>query len=105
MRFSKIRNAQVFAFPPPAVQELGRAGGFDFELQDRAGLGHQALLAARNQLLALAAKDPRLIRVRASGLDDVTQYRVDVDWGKAGALGSPSAPSTTPSQRPSAALT
>ena len=88
-KFSKIRNAQVFAFPPPAVQELGRAGGFDFELQDRAGLGHQALMAARNKLLALAAKDPRLVRVRASGLDDVTQYRVDVDWEKAGALGVP----------------
>ena len=88
-KFSKIRNAQVFAFPPPAVLELGRAGGFDFELQDRAGLGHEALMAARNQLLALAAKDPRLVRVRASGLDDVTQYRVDVDWEKAGALGVP----------------
>ena len=88
-KFSKIRNAQVFAFPPPAVQELGRAGGFDFELQDRAGLGHQALMAARNKLLALAAKDPRLVRVRASGLDDVTQYRIDVDWEKAGALGVP----------------
>ena len=88
-KFAKIRNAQVFAFPPPAVQELGRAGGFDFELQDRAGLGHQALMAARNKLLALAAKDPRLVRVRASGLDDVTQYRVDVDWDKAGALGLP----------------
>ncbi|MDD2903297.1 MAG: efflux RND transporter permease subunit [Syntrophales bacterium] len=89
MKFSKIRNAMVFAFPPPAVMELGRAGGFDFELQDRAGLGHEALLAARNQMLALAAKDPRLTRVRASGLDDVTQYRINVDWEKAGALGLP----------------
>ena len=88
-KFSKIRNARVFAFPPPAVLELGRAGGFDFELQDRAGLGHEKLMAARNQLLGLAAKDPRLIRVRPSGLDDVTQYRVDVDWEKAGALGVP----------------
>ncbi|HZK13499.1 MAG TPA: efflux RND transporter permease subunit, partial [Desulfobaccales bacterium] len=40
-KFSKIRNARVFAFPPPAVLELGRAGGFDFELQDRGGLGHE----------------------------------------------------------------
>ena len=88
-KFSKIRNARVFAFPPPAVLELGRAGGFDFELQDRGGLGHEALMAARNQLLGLAAKDPRLVRVRPSGLEDVTQYRIDVDWEKAGALGVP----------------
>ncbi|HEY9072692.1 MAG TPA: efflux RND transporter permease subunit, partial [Desulfobaccales bacterium] len=89
VKFSKIRNARVFAFPPPAVLELGRAGGFDFELQDRGGLGHEALMAARNQLLGLAAKDPRLVRVRPSGLEDVTQYRIDVDWEKAGALGVP----------------
>ncbi len=88
-KFSQIRNARVFAFPPPAVLELGRAGGFDFELQDRGGLGHEAMMAARNQLLGLAAKDPRLVRVRPSGLEDVTQYRIDVDWEKAGALGVP----------------
>ncbi len=88
-RFSKIRNARVFAFPPPAVLELGRAGGFDFQLQDRGGLGHPALMAARNQLLGMASKDPRLTRVRPSGLEDVTQYRIDVDWEKAGALGVP----------------
>jgi hydrophobe/amphiphile efflux-1 (HAE1) family protein len=87
--FSKIRNARVFAFPPPAVVELGRAGGFDFQLQDRSGLGHEALVAARNELLAMAAKDPRLVRVRPSGLEDVAQYRIDVDWEKAGALGVP----------------
>jgi HAE1 family hydrophobic/amphiphilic exporter-1 len=88
-RFSKLRNARVFAFPPPAVLELGRAGGFDFQLQDRAGLGHEALMAARNQMLGLAAQDHRLVRVRPSGLEDVTQYRIDVDWEKAGALGAP----------------
>jgi len=89
MKFSKIRNAKVFAFPPPAVRELGQAGGFDFQLQDRGGLGHEALMSARDQLLSMAAKDPRLIRVRANGLDDVSQYRIDVDWEKAGALGVP----------------
>jgi len=88
-KFSKLRNARVFAFPPPAVLELGRAGGFDFQLQDRSGMGHSALMAARNQLLGLAAQDPRLVRVRPSGLEDVTQYRIDVDWEKAGALGVP----------------
>lgn len=87
--FSKIRNARVFAFPPPAVMELGRAGGFDFQLQDRGGMGHEALMAARNQLLDMAKQDSRLVRVRPAGLDDVPQYRVDVDWEKAGALGVP----------------
>jgi hydrophobe/amphiphile efflux-1 (HAE1) family protein len=86
-KFAKIRNARVFAFPPPAVLELGQAGGFDFQLQDRGGLGHETLMAARNKLLALAAKDPRLTRVRPNGLEDVPQYRIDVDWEKAGALG------------------
>ena len=88
-KFSQFRNAQVFAFPPPAVLELGRAGGFDFQLQDRAGLGHEAMMAARNQMLGLASQDPRLVRVRPSGLEDVAQYRIDVDWEKAGALGVP----------------
>ena len=87
--FSQIRNAMVFAFPPPAVIELGNAKGFDFQLQDRGGLGHAALIAARNQLLGMAAQDPRLIRVRPNGMEDVPEYRIDVDWEKAGALGVP----------------
>jgi hydrophobe/amphiphile efflux-1 (HAE1) family protein len=87
--FSQIKGAMVFAFPPPAVIELGRAGGFDFELQDRGGLGHDKLMAARNQLLGMAAQDPRLIRVRPNGLNDVPEYYIDVDWAKAGAQGVP----------------
>jgi hydrophobe/amphiphile efflux-1 (HAE1) family protein len=87
--FSRIRNARAFAFAPPAVRELGRSGGFDFQLQDRGGLGHEALMAARNQLLGEAARDPRLTRVRPNGLEDVPEYRIDVDWEKAGALGVP----------------
>ena len=67
--FSKYREAMVFAFAPPAVVELGNAKGIDFELQDRGGLGHEALMSARNQLLAMAAKDPRVNRVRPNGLD------------------------------------
>lgn len=92
--FSRIRNAMVFAFPPPAVVELGQAKGFDFQLLDRGGLGHANLMAARNQLLGMAARDaeakkPVLTRVRPNGLEDVPQYRIDVDWEKAGALGVP----------------
>ena len=86
---SHIRNAMVFAFPPPAVTELGMAKGFDFELLDRGGLGHEALAAAQNQLLGIAAKDPRLTAVRPNGMEDVSEYRIDVDWEKAGALGVP----------------
>jgi hydrophobe/amphiphile efflux-1 (HAE1) family protein len=87
--FFKIREAMVFAFAPPAVTELGRAKGFDFQLLDRGGLGHDKLMAARNQLLGMAAKDPRLTKVRPNGLDDVPEYRIDVDWERAGALGVP----------------
>ena len=88
-RFSQIRGAMVFAFPPPAVLELGNATGFDYELLDRGGLGHEELMAARNQLLGMAAQDPRLIAVRPNGMEDVPEYHLDVDWEKAGALGVP----------------
>jgi HAE1 family hydrophobic/amphiphilic exporter-1 len=87
--FSQIRNAMVFAFAPPAVIELGMAKGFDFQLLDRGGIGHGGLIAARNQLLGMAAQDPALTKVRPNGLEDVPQYRIDVDWEKAGALGVP----------------
>jgi hydrophobe/amphiphile efflux-1 (HAE1) family protein len=87
--FAQIRNAKVFAFPPPPVTELGNARGFDFQLQDRGGLGHEGLMAARNQLLAMAAQDPRVTRVRPNGLEDTPQYKIDIDWKKAGALGVP----------------
>jgi hydrophobe/amphiphile efflux-1 (HAE1) family protein len=86
---SKIRSAMVFVFPPPSVIELGNARGVDFQLQDRRGLGHEALMAARNQLLGMAAPDARLTAVRPNGMNDVPQYRIDVDWEKAGALGIP----------------
>ena len=87
--FSGYRKAMVFAFPPPAVVELGNARGIDFQLMDRGGLGHAALMNARNQLLGMAGKDPRLTKVRPNGMEDVPEYRVDVDWEKAGALGVP----------------
>jgi len=88
-QFSQIRNAMVFAFAPPAVVELGQAKGFDFQLLDRGGLGHAKLMEARNQLLGMAAQSPVLTKVRPNGLEDVPEYRVDVDWEKAGAMGIP----------------
>jgi HAE1 family hydrophobic/amphiphilic exporter-1 len=87
--FSQYRNALVFAFPPPSVIELGNATGFDFQLLDRGGLGHEKLMEARNQLLGMASKEKRLAKVRPNGMEDVSEYRVDVDWEKAGALGVP----------------
>jgi len=85
--FSRIRSARVFVFPPPAIVELGNARGVDFELLDRGGVGHAALMNARNQFLGLAMQDPRLVNVRPNGMEDIPEYRVDVDWDKAGALG------------------
>jgi len=87
--FSKIREAMVFAFAPPAVIELGTATGFDFQLIDRGGLGHKALMNSRNQLLGMAGQDARLTKVRPNGMEDVPEFRVDVDWEKAGAQGMP----------------
>ncbi len=86
-KFSKIKGAVAVSFVPPAVFELGSATGFDFRLTDNAGLGHDALMAARNQLLGLARQNPGLTNVRANGLDDTPQYRLEIDQEKAGALG------------------
>ena len=85
--FSPVKEANVFVFTPPAVTELGNANGFELQLQDRGGLGHDALMAARNQLLDLARKDPRLAKVRPSGLEDTPEFKVDVDQQKTTALG------------------
>jgi HAE1 family hydrophobic/amphiphilic exporter-1 len=87
--FAGLRNATAYVFAPPAIPELGTSVGFDFMLQDRAGLGHEALMQARGRLAAMAARDPRLARVRPNGLDDVPEYRSDVDWEKAGTWGVP----------------
>ncbi len=84
---SRIRDAMAFTFPPPAILELGNASGFDLFLQDRAANGHDALIAARNQLLGLAAQDPRLMAVRPNGQEDTPQYSISIDQPKAGALG------------------
>ncbi|MFA5138372.1 MAG: efflux RND transporter permease subunit [Elusimicrobiota bacterium] len=86
---SGVRNALVFTFAPPAMPEIGTAMGFDFQLLDRTGRGHEALMAARNQLLGMAAQDKRLRAVRPNGMEDVSEYHVDVDWEKAGAMSLP----------------
>ncbi|AZK49356.1 efflux RND transporter permease subunit [Salmonella enterica subsp. enterica serovar Derby] len=86
--FSQIRDGLVFPFNMPAIVELGTATGFDFELIDQEGLGHDALTKARNQLLGMVAKHPDLlVRVRPNGLEDTPQFKLDVDQEKAQALG------------------
>jgi multidrug efflux pump len=85
--FAKVRDAQIIPFAPPAVSELGNATGFDLMLQDRANLGHEALMKARNQLLEILSKDPRLVAVRANGQEDAPEFRLDIDHHKAGTLG------------------
>jgi multidrug efflux pump len=85
--FSSVKEANIIAVPPPAVLELGNTAGFDLMLQNRGGLPRDAFLAARNQLLGEAAKDPRLTGVRPNGVEDAPQFKLDIDREKASALG------------------
>ncbi|RYG09895.1 MAG: multidrug efflux RND transporter permease subunit, partial [Burkholderiales bacterium] len=84
---SGIRDAFIYPLSPPPIPELGNATGFTFRLQDRGGAGHDALLAARNQLLGMAAKSPILSQVRPNGLEDAPQLQIEIDRDKANALG------------------
>jgi len=87
MAFAKIREANVFPMVPPAVMGMGNSTGFDLQLKDTGGLGHDKLMAARDTLLAAAAKDPALMAVRPNGQDDTPQVSLHIDHAKAGALG------------------
>jgi multidrug efflux pump len=90
-RFASYGDAVVIPVSPPPIRELGTASGFDLELEDRGGLGHEALMQARDQLLAAAKKEPSLALVRANGLEDNPTFKIEVDREKASALGvSPS---------------
>ncbi len=87
MNLSKIKDAFIFAIYPPAISGLGNSSGFDFQLIDYNNHGHEALIQARNQLLGMASKNPKLMGVRPNGLEDVTQYKLEIDYEKALALG------------------
>jgi multidrug efflux pump len=93
--FADTRDAAIFVVQPPAVMELGNASGFDMELVDRGNLGHDKLLAARNQLIALSRKDPRVAGVRANGIEDAPEYQLQIDRAKANAFGVTMADITT----------
>ncbi|NLA67633.1 MAG: efflux RND transporter permease subunit, partial [Gammaproteobacteria bacterium] len=84
---SQVKDAFIFVFAPPAMPELGVASGYAFYLKDNAGLGHDALIDARNQLLGMAGQSGLLANVRPNGQEDTPQLRIDVDVAKAGALG------------------
>jgi multidrug efflux pump len=87
MHFAGYKNALVFPVNPPSIPELGTASGFDFELQDRGGVGHDKLMQARAMLLGMAAKDPSLMQVRPNGLNDTPQFKVSIDREKASSQG------------------
>ncbi|TRW99205.1 efflux RND transporter permease subunit [Paracoccus sp. M683] len=84
---SQIRDAMVFPIVPPSVIELGNVSGFDFYLQARGGQSNEQLVEARNQLLGMAAQSPLITQARPSGLEDAAQYRLNIDWRQAGAMG------------------
>ncbi|WP_349745831.1 efflux RND transporter permease subunit [Pseudomonas frederiksbergensis] len=86
LALASISDANVFVMQPPAVRGLGQSSGFDLQLKDLGGLGHDALVAAREQFIELAKKDPRLLGVRSNGLDDTPQLKVSIDDRKTGAL-------------------
>lgn len=86
-KFGQMKDAIVFALNPPAIPELGTSSGFDFWLKDEAGLGYQALVDARTELLGMAAKNPALAGVRLQGLVDVSQMEVKIDHEKAASMG------------------
>lgn len=85
--FSKIKDAMVFPFVPPAISQLGTSSGFNLRMQDLGGLGQEKLMQARNQFLALAAEDKRLVGVRPNGQEDNPQFKLDINQEKAAALG------------------
>ncbi|MDA8451248.1 efflux RND transporter permease subunit [Acidovorax sp. NCPPB 3859] len=87
MALSSIRDAFIFALSPPPIPELGTGTGFNFRLQDRAGQGHDALVAARNQMLGMASQSKVLAGVRPDGMEDAPQMQIDIDRDKANALG------------------
>jgi multidrug efflux pump subunit AcrB len=95
-KFMQFKDAFAFAFAPPAVLELGTATGFDVRLVDRAGLGHETLMNARNQMLGMTMQNPVVTKVRPNGLDDMPMYQIDVDQVKASESTPRSAPSSAP---------
>ncbi|MDI4635094.1 efflux RND transporter permease subunit [Pelomonas sp. V22] len=85
--FMQVRDAFIYPLSPPPIPELGTATGFALRLQDRAGLGHEALLNARNQLMGMASQSKLITGMRPDGLEDAPQLQIDIDRDKAYAQG------------------
>jgi len=83
---STVRDARVFVLLPPAVRGLGANAGFNFHLKDINGLGHDALVKARDQAIDLLSRRPEVMNVRSNNLDDTPEFAVDIDDARAGAL-------------------
>ncbi|QRY77382.1 multidrug efflux RND transporter permease subunit [Pseudomonas sp. PDNC002] len=86
-RFAGISDGAIMAVTPPPIDGLGNSGGFSLRLQDRAGLGREALLAARDQLLGQANGNPKILYAMMEGLAEAPQLRVEIDREKARTLG------------------
>src|SRR5207245_8303947 len=84
-----VKDAFIFAVSPPPIPELGSSTGFAFRLEDRGGLGHEALINGRNQLLGMASQSKLLTGVRPDGLEDAPQLQLDIDRERMSALGVP----------------
>jgi multidrug efflux pump len=87
MGLSGIKDAIIYPLNPPAISELGNSAGFDYELEDQGGLGHAQLMAARNQLLGMAAQNSIVAQVRPQGMEDTPQMKIEIDQDKATTLG------------------
>jgi len=87
MALSSIKDAIIYPINPPPIPELGNAAGIEFELEDQAGLGHERLMAARNELMGLAGKSALVAGMRPQGMEDTPQLRIDIDQDKVSALG------------------
>jgi len=87
MALMPIKDAVIYPINPPPIPELGISSGFDFELEDQAGMGHDPLMQARNQVIAMAATNNDIVQLRFQGLEDTPQLKVDIDQAKASALG------------------
>ncbi len=85
--FQSIPEARVFSVVPPPIRELGNSSGFDMFLQDSGGLGRDALVNARNQLLGMASQSTEVVGVRPNGLEDGPQFNIDLNYQKAQTLG------------------
>ncbi len=85
----QIKDAIIFPINLPPIPELGTSSGFDFQLEDRAGLGHEELIKASDQLLAMGRTNGVIANLRVQGLEDTAQLRIEIDEAKASALGVP----------------